>query len=57
MTTTTIHQAPQEVVDRLIPGPGPLHQQRQLLLHPVLTDELLERARPQGHVELAILLG
>ena len=47
--------AEQQVVDGLAAAPRAVDQQRQLLLHPLLPDELVERRRPQRDVELAIL--
>ena len=47
--------AEQQVVDRFAAPPRAVDQQRQLLLHPLLTHELAERAGPQRDVELAIL--
>ena len=37
--------------------PGAVDQERQLLLHPLLSDELAERRRAQREVEIALLLG
>src|SRR5262245_24445013 len=47
----------QEVVHCLAPRTGAVDQQRQLLLDPVLTDELVDPSRPESGVELALLLG
>ena len=47
----------QEVVDRLAAGAGAVDQQRELLLDPLLPDELVDPARAERGVELALLLG
>ena len=43
------------MVDGLAALPRAVDQQRQLLLHPFLPDELVERRRPQRDVELAVV--
>ncbi len=45
------------MVDLVAPSARAVDEQRELLLHAFLADELGERARPQGVVELAVLGG
>jgi len=43
------------MIDLIATRPRALDQQGELLLHPLLTDELAERARPECVVEVAVL--
>src|SRR5207244_10715123 len=45
----------QQVVERLTAGPGRLERDRELLLDPLLADELVQPPRPQRPVELVLV--
>ena len=46
----------QDVVERLAPRLRRVERDRELLLHPLLADEVVEPARPQRAVELVLVL-
>ena len=47
--------AEEQVVDGFAPLARPVDQERELLLDPLLSDELLERSRPERDVELGVV--